>query len=99
MRHCVVVGEPAVVNVKVGVLTLVRPLGPPVITTVGAVASTVKPRVASAVLPAASIACTSNACAPSASAAGVNDPAQGAKAPVSMRHCTVVGEPAVVNVK
>ena len=35
--HSITVGLPAVVNVKLGVLSLVGPFGPPVIVTVGAV--------------------------------------------------------------
>src|SRR5262252_1336898 len=99
MRHCVVVGEPPVVNVKVGVGSLVRPVGPPVIATVGGVASTVKARLADAVLPAASVAVTVKVCAPSASAVVVKGEAHAAAAPPSSAHCTGVGEPPVVNVK
>jgi hypothetical protein len=58
MRHWIVVGEPAVVNVKVGVASLVGPVGPPVIVTVGACVSTTHVELALPTLPAASVAWT-----------------------------------------
>src|SRR6185437_6971933 len=99
MRHCVIVGLPAVVNVKVGVLSLVKPVGPPVIVTVGATVSSENARLAVPTLPAASIARTSNSWAPSPSAAGVNDALHATQPVPSIAHCTCVGFPAVVNVK
>jgi hypothetical protein len=58
IRHCVLVGEPPVVNVNVGVESFVAPVGPPVIVTVGAAVSTVNIRLADAVFPAASVTVT-----------------------------------------
>jgi len=98
MWHCVVVGEPPVANVKVGVRSVVTPVGPVWIVTVGAVASTVKLRVAVAELPAASVTMTSNVCGPSNWAGAVYGVPQLVSASVSMWHRVVVGEPPVVNV-
>src|SRR5256885_1622430 len=98
MRHCVVAGAPPVANVKVGVGLEVGPVGPPVIVTVGATVSIVKPRVALLALPAASVTRTSNVCAASSKEAAVYVAKQAPNAPVSMRHSVVVGAPAVVNV-
>ena len=75
-------------NVNVGVLSLVAPAGPPVIVVSGAAVSIVNERLAGvgSTLPAASIACTSNVCAPSVSAAVVNGELHVVKASVSTRH-------------
>ena len=89
---------------KVGVLSLVVPVGPDVIVVSGAVVSgggavsTVKARVAgvASVLPAASMARTETLCAPSASADVVHGLVQLAHAPASTRHWKV---PASVDVK
>ena len=93
--------EPASVEVKenVGVLSLVGPEGPAVIVVSGGVVSTVNDRLAgdASVLPAASVARTSNVCAPSARAAVVNADQQDANAAASTRHWKV--EPASVEVK
>jgi hypothetical protein len=56
----VVVGDPPVVNPNVGVLSLVGPLGPDVIETVGATVSTEKARVADPLFPTASVTVTVN---------------------------------------
>jgi len=72
-RHAVAMGEPAVVNVKLGVVTLVAPVGPPVIVTVGATVSVVHVNVAAAPwLPNGSVARTRNVWAPSLTAGPVN---------------------------
>src|SRR5262249_12306880 len=76
IRHCVDVAPPVTVNVKVGVVLNVVPLGPPVIVTTGATVSTVIDAVAVPWLPAASLASTANVCVPSVSGAEtVNVPA------------------------
>jgi hypothetical protein len=99
----VVDGEPAVVKPNVGVLSLVGgafalPPGPLLIVTVGAMVSIVMPRVADALLPAASVTVTVNVYAPSVSAVGVNDVVQAAVC-VPIEQVVVVGEPPVVNEK
>ena len=75
---------------KVGVVSVVRPLGPESIVVFGGVVSTVKLRLAGvgSGLPAASTARTSKVWAPSASAAvvWVPEPEQAAKASPSTRH-------------
>ena len=92
-------GAPVVVNVKMGVLTFVGPLGPDVIVTVGPVVTTLKVRESIPMLPAASVTRTSNVCPPGASAVtGVNGEEQPANAPASKRHCVSIGEPPVTNV-
>ena len=91
MRHLKV--EPVSVESKekVGVLSLVVPVGPPVIVVFGGAVSTVKSREAGvgSVLPAVSVARTSKVWAPSVSAAVVCGEVQVAKAPPSMRHSKV----------
>jgi transposase InsO family protein len=64
------VAPASLVNVKVGVASLVGLLGPPVIVTVGATVSTVHDRCAgvASTFPAASVARTRNVCGPCPSA-------------------------------
>src|ERR687895_580307 len=72
---------------NVGVESPVRPVGPESIVVCGAAVSTVKARLAAApVLPAASVARTSNVCAPSDNAPVVCGDVQAAKAAASTRH-------------
>jgi hypothetical protein len=61
-----VVADSLTVNVTVPERVEVTPVGPPVIVTTGAVVSTVQDQVAGvgSVLPAVSVACTANVCAP-----------------------------------
>src|SRR5918992_5132135 len=74
-------------NPNVGVESLVRPVGPESIVVCGAAVSTVNARLAAApVLPAASVARTSNVCAPSDNAPVVCGEVQAAKAAASTRH-------------
>ena len=75
-------------NSNVGVASRVRPLGPVSIVVCGALVSTVIVRLAgvASVLPAASVARTSNVCVPSASAAVVCGELQALKAALSTRH-------------
>ncbi len=98
-RHWKVEPASFEVNENVGVLSLVVPLGPAVIVVSGGVVSTLNARLAGvgSVLPAVSVARTSNVCAPSASAAVVNGVVQAANAPASTRHWKV--DPASVAVK
>ena len=67
-RHSNVEPASVAVNEKLGVVSLVTPLGPAVIVVSGAVVSTVNDRLAGvgSMLPAGSIARTSKVCAPSA---------------------------------
>ncbi len=78
---------------KVGVVSLVGPLGPVSIVVCGAVVSTVKLRVAgeASLLPAVSVARTSKVWGPwlRTAVVWVPDPEQGAKAAASIRHSKV----------
>src|SRR5918998_2191183 len=75
-------------NPNVGVESPVSPVGPESIVVCGAAVSTVIARLAglASVLPAASVARTSNVCAPSDNAPVVCGDVQAAKAAVSTRH-------------
>ena len=79
--------SPAVVNVNVGVGSLVAPLGPPVIATVGATVSTVKARLALPWLPAVSVTVTVKVWAPSPSAPVANGEVHAAGALASTCAC------------
>jgi hypothetical protein len=96
--HCVLVGAPAVVNVTVGVESLLVAAGWPVIATVGATVSTVNELVEALLeLPAPSLTRTVTECAPSATV-GANGELHAANAPASSWHSITVGAPVVVNV-
>ena len=82
------------VKVKLPSPVVMVPLGPPVIVTTGAVVSTVQDQVAGlgSVLPAVSVACTANVCAPALTVNAVPD-VHAANVPPSREHWNV--EPAL----
>ena len=98
-RHANVEPVSVAVNENVGVLSVVVPVGPAVIVVSGGVVSTVNDRLAGvgSVLPAASVARTSNVCAPSASTAVVNGVLHEPQAPPSTRHANVEPVSVAVN--
>jgi hypothetical protein len=96
--HWITVGEPAVVNAIVGVVSFDSAAGSTVIVTVGATVSIVNVLVVAVdAFPAASVTRTEIVWPPSARAPDVNGDVHVANAPASTAHSIVTGDPAVLN--